>query len=355
MKKLAIGLPLLGAALSSRTASAANLLSYTLSAPLMQPGCAGDHDGDCLNDAVENELAWIASPQYFLDEEESCASAWYLNNGPMDGSYGRADFVQVRPGSTALKITWSGILPVIQSVALDIANWAPNNGLTYFVSIVYVFGHFFDCHSSHLGDNENVVYTFSSTDLKTWSLGSSVYNAHGAANTFGGDYLAARASEIGSLYASVAADQDGHGSWPGKTGDSSDCAGPEDDCNIFTCPFQVRDCFYDDTMRDSYQNGHWEYPDTSRNIGEPFSEWNRNVLWVWGDYAQITLPTVYGNNSEIISSDPPYDVFCGFTCASRGGDGNCSYEVNGTTDCTSSMYSKWLVNPITVNGVRHGS
>jgi hypothetical protein len=331
---------LLPTLLAAREASAANL-AYALSAPLKQANCAGDTDGDCLNNALENELAWIVGPQYFIDNGEQCASAPYLNNGDINGQNGRVDFVQVRPYG-----------------AQDVGTWQNAPGAKT-VAVTYVFAHFFDCNNStgsspHNGDNERVTVFMASTDLQIWVVTGADYYAHSSPlHYFDGPYLAARAAEIGALYPSVAADTNGHGSWPGRVGGDDDCAGSEDDCCgsgdhicIF-CP--SKDCFYYPSMSQSFSAGKWVWLDTSRNVGE-FNFWNRSFLSGSGNDAYFYFNNGHGLNYESLSNSTE---FCGWNCNSHPSVG-CGTPVRGTSSCTSPMSTKFQNNCITVNGVRRG-
>lgn len=313
----------LGILASSAGAARAAQLTYTLASPLVKASCAGDADGDCLDDTEENNLAWIVAPKIFYDEDEDCAPA---NNAV---HYDRKDFYQVRPGG----LTWSSAgLPV----ATPINKWPSASG-SKTLSITYFFLYPHDCngnlYAGHQGDGEKVVFHLSSTDLVRWSITGATYHAHGKANYFSGDYLATRAQEIGSLYASVAADEDGHGSWPGKSGGSSDCAGDEDDTT-----FGLRDCFVE-TMRKDNEKGRYEYAyDGEKNIGGPSPEqWNPNTVTVSGSMVWSTFDVGHGALVEYWSGvDRP---FCGFQCAVRKSDGQCYLTNHNERDCTGTSLS----------------
>lgn len=307
----------------SAAAEAQAQLGFQLSSDLKKAGCAGDDDGDCLDNFLEAELAFLVAPHYFYDEDESCSGAPYLGNAnPLH--YGRKDFYQVRPMNA------------------DVSAWQPNDGVVKTVQITYFLLHPHDCQNhflgigGHLGDSEHVRFRLQSTNLRTWTLTLGEYHHHGRVHNFSGSYLASRASEIGTVYPSVAADEDGHGSWAGRVGSSSHCAGSEDDFCVSTC-----DCFVG-SMASALANGKWEYLATNRNIGGPGPEQFRpSAVTVSGGHAFSTFSVGHGNNVEYWTPrTDSFKKFCGWECSSRNGDGNCNNSVHSESECVSPLSSK---------------
>lgn len=296
-------------------------LTYTLPGPLKQDGCQQDGDGDCLDDSAEEYLAWIMGPNYFHDEDEDCDG----NVDPV--AFGRRDFYQVRPEGDG------------------VSGWSPGDGTTKWVHVTYFLLYPRDCQShfgfgGHQGDSEHVRYWLYSTDLRTWHLYSGRYWHHGRHHDFSGSYLQSRAGEIGSAYPSIAADEDGHGSWAGKSGGSSHCAGSEDDFCHGTC-----DCFVG-SMASAKANGHYEWvlgaPSTQdNNVGGPWPEvWNESAVSVEGSAAYTALDTGFGLLREYWTYQPGFVKFCGWECPQRDGDGDCTVERYGDDGCSSGLHGK---------------
>jgi hypothetical protein len=310
------------AGLSSAVSAEAQQLGFTLSSDLKKASCAGDDDGDCLDNFLESELAYLVAPHYFYDEDEGCSGAPYLSNAdPLH--FGRKDFFQVRP----LNATVSG--------------WQPGDGVVKTVQITYFLLHPHDCQShlgfgGHQGDSEHVRFRLQSTNLRTWTLTQGEYHHHGRVDVFSGAYLASRASEIGTVYPSIAADEDGHGSWPGRVGSSSHCAGSEDDFCLSAC-----DCFVD-TMAGALASGKWEYLGTSRNVGGPSPESFRPAaVTVSSGHAFSSISVGHGTNVEYWTPrTDSFKKFCGWQCASRNSDGNCNTSIHSETECVSPLSSK---------------
>jgi hypothetical protein len=309
-------------------------LSFTLSSELKKSGCAGDDDNDCLDNAKENDLAWIAAPYYYYDESEGCSGAWYTD-GPNALHYGRRDFFQVRPVGA-------------------VTQWTPSSRDVKTVQITYFLLHPHDCHSTvgfggHQGDSEHVVFKLSSQNLKKWYLVSGVFYHHGQNHTFTGPYLRARASEIGTASPNVAADEDSHGSWPGEKGSKSACAGSEDD--IGPCRLGRCDCFRG-TMKEAFDAGYRETLSASRNIGGPPNKygqrderpgelWRPSVVSVSGRNAWSVFDVGHGSNREYwtIRADR-WKKFCGWECSARASSGDCLSSHHKDTECTSPLSEK---------------
>lgn len=300
------------------------LLSYTLTDQLKKTGCAYDDDGDCLDNYREADLAWIVSPHYYYDENEDCADAPYIGRY---AAYDRRDYFQVRP------------------MGDNVYNWASSSARKR-VRITYFLLHPHDCGGfvswlpdwGHLGDSEHVRFELYSYDLKRWYLSGASFYHHGRVKWISGDGLQRRANELGTRYASVAADEDSHGSWPGRTASSSDCAASADDFCYGFC-----DCFKG-SMRTAYNYGYWEYLSTNRNVGGPSPEsWRRSVLSVSGTQAWTNLNIGWGANSEFWTPrSDAYRKFCGWECPIyyRRSDGHCARSLRGETECTSPLSSK---------------
>jgi hypothetical protein len=310
------------AGLSSAATAEAQQLSFTLSSDLKKASCASDDDGDCLDNFLESELAFLVAPHYFYDEDEGCSGAPYLSNAnPLH--FGRRDFYQVRP------------------LNANVSAWQPNDGVVKNVQITYFLLHPHDCQShvgfgGHQGDAEHVRFRLQSTNLRTWTLTNGQYNHHGRVVNFSGAYLAARAAEIGTIYPSIAADEDGHGSWAGRVGDSSHCAGSEDDFCFGAC-----DCFVS-TMSSALANGKWEYLATDRNVGGPSPERFRpSVVTVSGTTAFSSISVGHGTNTEYWTPrTDSFKKFCGWQCASRNSEGNCNTSIHSETSCSTPLSAK---------------
>ncbi len=297
-------------------------LSFTLSSELKKSGCAGDDDNDCLDNGQETDLAWLAAPHYFYDENENCSGAPYTD-GPSALHYGRRDFVQVRPVG-------------------GVTQWSPSSSAQKTVQVTYFLLHPHDCQDyviagGHQGDSEHVVFRFRSLNLKKWYLVSGDYYHHNGMHTFSGSYLRQRASEIGTAYPSVAGDEDGHGSWPGESGSKSACAGSEDDCLFGTC-----DCFRG-TMKGAFDAGYRGAVVASRNIGGPSPErWRPSVVGVSGSVAWSQLDVGHGPIYEYWTPrTDSWKKFCGWECPLRySNTGDCAQEAHGETDCSSPLSEK---------------
>ena len=322
MRSMLLGL-VAGLAITASAASAgAQQHGFTLSSELKKASCAGDDDGDCLDNFRESELAFQVAPHYFYDEDEDCAGAPYLDS-PNPLHFGRQDFFQVRP------------------LNATVSAWQPNDGVVKTVQITYFLLHPHDCQShfgfgGHQGDSEHVRFRLQSTNLKSWTLTLGEYHHHSRVDTFSGAYLASRASESGTIYPSIAADEDGHGSWPGRVGSSSHCAGSEDDFCVGSC-----DCFVD-TMASARASGKWEYLATSRNVGGPSPERFRPAaVTVSGGAAFSSISVGHGTNVEYWTArTDSFKKFCGWQCASRNSEGNCNTSIHTETDCVSPLSSK---------------
>jgi hypothetical protein len=319
------------AGLSSAATAEAQQLGFTLSSDLKKASCASDDDGDCLDNFLEAELAFVVAPHYFYDEDEGCSGAPYLSNAnPLH--FGRRDFYQVRP------------------LNANVSTWQPNDGVVKNVQITYFLLHPHDCQShlgfgGHQGDGEHVRFRLQSTNLRTWTLTNGEYHHHGRVVNFSGTYLAARAAEIGTVYPSIAADEDGHGSWAGRVGSSSHCAGSEDDFCVGAC-----DCFVG-TMAGALANGKWEYLATDRNVGGPNPERFRpSVVTVSGTQAFSSISVGHGTNTEYWTPrSDSFKKFCGWQCASRNGDGDCNTSIHSETSCSTPLSAKVDTTSFTVS------
>jgi hypothetical protein len=321
MRKTWLSLSALALCQAASAALAQSPLAFTLPGDLKTAGCGGDDDGDCLDNLREAQLAFAVAPHYFYDEDESCAGAPYLSSkDPLH--FGRRDFFQVRPAGG------------------DVAAWT-TSGAVKAVRITYFLLHPHDCQShvgfgGHQGDSEHVRFRLESTDLKTWTLVSGEYNHHGKTHTFSGQYLAARAGEIGTAYPSIAADEDGHGSWPGRLGSSTHCAGSEDDFCLGFC-----DCF-SGTMAAALAGNKWEFVGATKNVGGPSPEKFRPAaVTVSGASAFSKIDTGHGLNAEYWTPrTDSFKTFCGWECSSRTADGNCNNSIHGKTKCVSPLSNK---------------
>ncbi len=316
------------------TASAEAALSYTLSSDLKKANCSGDVDSDCLDNTEENNLAWAAAPWYFYDEDEDC-SGWRNEFGLPSVHFARQDFFQVRPQGDGIQ------------------GWSPTSGQAKWIRLTYFFVFPHDCRSTvgfggHQGDPEYIKLDLYSYDLRTWYLSQVFYAHHDNNHYFSGTYLEDRARALGTSWISVAADEDSHGSWPGREISSSHCAGSEDDFCASTC-----DCFVG-TWQSDFNNGFMEVVGASRNIGGPSPEsWNSSSVTVSGGEAWTELDVGHGLNREYWT--PRSDKFqkgCGWECpaAYRQSNGDCSLSVHDRTSCSSHLGSKLDTSYFAVGG-----
>jgi len=290
-------------------------ITLEISSELKKPFCDGDDDNDCLDNFEEQDLAWLFSPHYFYDEDEGCSGAWYTQGGAQTHHFGRRDFYQVRPDGAPQQ--WQA------------------DGAIKEVDITYFLLHPHDCRwdggfAGHQGDSESVVFHLVSTDLKRWTLTGADFRHHGYTQQFSGGYLKQRANEIGTIYPSVAADQNSHGSWPGRVGWDTDCAGSEDDLCFGTC-----DCFRG-TMQSAKASNFREFPPTFRNVGGPPPEtWRPQTVSVGGNEAFTVFDVGHGSNVEFWTPrTDAFKTFCGWECPQRTSGGDCVLEVHGRRTCT---------------------
>jgi len=314
---------LLGALLFAAALPAEAYLSYTTSSALKKAGCSGDADGDCLDDSIETGLAWAVSPWYFYDEDEGC-SGWENDFGQPSYHFARRDYVQVRPHDR------------------EVWNWTSTDGRAKWVTVSFFFLYPHDCGNNfgfagHQGDSERVRYYLYSYDLTTWYLSYAYYDHHGRSDYESGSFLQSKAQDLGTSWASVAADEDKHGSWPGKDVGSSHCAGSQDDFCLSTC-----DCFQNTWSWDFYY-GYYDVPSGSRNVGGPWPEqWKTTYVTVSGSDAYTQLDVGHGSNREYWTDESgAYQWFCGWECpaAYRLSSGHCAYNVHNRSNCAEGPLS----------------
>lgn len=300
-------------------------LNYTLSSTLKKSGCSGDDDGDCLDNALETDLAWVVAPWYFYDEDENCSGAWYTQGPVSSLHYGRRDFVQVRPAGSRVDLWSSGSSPKTVWVTFFLLH--PHDCQSH---TIFGFG-------GHQGDSEHVRYELKSLDLRKWVITKGEYHHHGTKHDFSGAYLRARASEIGTSYVSVAGDEDGHGSWPGQRGSSSACAGSEDDI----CPLGRCDCFRG-TMAGAFTNGYFDLVSASQNVGGPSPErWRTSVVATFGGGAYNWMDVGHGQVREYWTPvTDAWKKFCGWECSARYSSGDCGHSIHGESGCSSALSEK---------------
>lgn len=305
------------------TSPAKALLSYTLASELKKSGCASDTDADCLDNSEETNLGWAVSPWYFYDEDEGC-SGWTNRWGLPSYHFARVDFFQVRPQGSG------------------ISSWSPTDGIAKWVRITYFLNYPHDCAShfgfaGHQGDSESVRFHLYSYNLRTWYLSYAYYWHHGRIDYVSGSFLQSKAQDLGTSWASIAADQNSHGSWPGKEVSSSHCAGSMDDFCLSTC-----DCFIN-TWQWDYNNGYLEYPPATRNVGGPSPEnWNGAVLTISGSDAYSLYDVGHGLNREYWTPrTDQYKWFCGWECNAvyRQSDGHCAVNVHDRSNCAEGPLS----------------
>jgi len=294
-------------------------LTYSIYSALKKTGCSGDTDGDCLDNSLENSLAWAVSPWYFYDEDEGCNSGSH---------YAPHDYIQVRPHGTG------------------VGDWSGSDGKQKWVTVTFFFLYPHDCGSNlgfsgHQGDSERVYFNLYSYDLYTWYLASAYYDHHGNTDYVSGSWLETWADYIGTNWASVAADEDKHGSWPGYYPWSSHCAGSMD--NIWQCAGGSCDCFRTSSWQNDYNSGYMRVPDASRNIGGPSPEqWLAPHVTVSGNDAYTALDVGHGLNKEYWTPrSDAYKKFCGWECQEgyRYSDGDCFFVIHGRANCADGPLS----------------
>lgn len=318
--------PLLFVATVLLFASAAEAaLTYSLPSPLKKDSCLNDRDSDCLDQIEETNLGWAVSPWYFYDEDESC-SGWTNRFGLPSTHFARRDYFQVRPHGDGVR------------------DWSPTDGKAKWVAVSFFLLYPHDCavifgQAGHQGDSEHVRFHLYSYDLVTWYLGHAYYAHHGRFDFVSGSFLESNAQSLGTAWASVAADQNSHGSWPGREPSSSHCAGSMDDfCN------SLCDCFIN-TWRSDFQNGYFEYPPAHHNVGGPAPEsWDPSVVTVSSGHAWTTLDVGHGANREYWTPGPSgYQKFCGWECPEgcrRTSDNDCSLTIHDRSNCADGPLSQ---------------
>ena len=310
--------------------------SFTLSRSLQAASGAPDGDQDGLDDDAEKQLAFLAAPRIFWDEEESSSE----NQDFV--FYRRLDMVQVRPRSA------------------DVSRWTPAQGrkwITIRLMMAYPEQYTdFALGSSHIGDSEMVelrLYSAAGSGFAEWRIGEFVFTPHGGDLQYYGDVgvLAARAKALGTAHIWIATDEDGHGSWGGSETDSDDCR--------LGGGSGIHDCFDGGSLREALAAGRYWWFDPSRDIGEP--EGLRYDAWPMEPRGSSTAPFVgpavapqikrepnnphaayIENNSGrgvareyIRYTDSSPDIsaakrFCGWRCPVRKADGQCArYPNNG--------------------------
>ena len=319
-------------------------LKYRLSSELKASSCPNmqeDGDGDCLNDNLEADLAWVVAPAFFFDEDEECGSS--------AGDYGLHPYYQVRPlaPSTAPVDTWA------------------NNNKEKRVEITYFLNWVVDCggplEGDHLGDSESIIVTLRSYDLVEWEVVGTLQYAHGRSYVKAGFWLDDMADAVGLGYITVAVEDDKHGSWGGKAAGSQSCG---DDVIL-----GFADCFPGMSWEDAVIAEEFFYvPLTAdQNIGEPPDVLDgRNFLSpaavLINDHGTVRFETSSQFSASAFHLNnlsgteywwrPPSDStgFCGWTCPDydRESDGTCSditiglpggeYFIDG--DCASGLESK---------------
>jgi hypothetical protein len=252
--------------------------------------CQNDQDGDCLDDAMENKLAELVNPRYYLDEDESCPTLFL--------------YAQVRPVGHGVDV------------------WRVD-GRVKQVNITYFFLYNRDCKSigGHLGDSEHVRFTLRSQNLKTWTLESGRYSRHSGTSTFPASHLNYMANGVQSTRPIVAADEDGHGSWEGVS--------PyDDDCSNEDSVLGIRDCF---NRSSAYFSSYQIHP-IQHNIGGPdLGRLNGPEKWRTGTpHLSIFASQVYTERNgkwETWQGGSP--KFCGWQCSLTDGSGDCLVPKSG--------------------------
>ncbi|HEV7240314.1 MAG TPA: hypothetical protein VGQ36_13830 [Thermoanaerobaculia bacterium] len=262
--------------------------------------CSGDADGDCLDDAVENELIQKVNPSYFLDEDESC-SRMYV-------------YAQVRPVGHGVDV------------------WRVD-GRVKRVNVTYFYLYEEDCQSyvgfaGHNGDSEHVRFFLSSLDLKTWTLDHGIYWRHSGNKDVTGIHINNIATDIKGVVGQavnvppiVASDQNGHGSWEGFSAYSSACSFSGSD---------IRDCFDKDQARYSRSSR----PAILHNIGGPSLGRQRGPeRWRTGTpHLTVSGSEVYTLRNTVREYWMPRRDFCGWRCLPGIPCSSCTGSLEGKLD-----------------------
>lgn len=290
--------------------SPASALVYELSSELAKnhgPGaphtsfagvCQNDGDGDCLDDARENQLAQLVNPQYYFDEDESCPTLFL--------------YAQVRPVGHGVDV------------------WRVD-GRVKRVNVTYFFLYERDCKAigGHLGDSEHVRFTLTSQNLRSWTLEKGRYWRHDGNSTFPASHLNYIAGGVQSSRPVVASDEDGHGSW--------EAVSPyDDDCSDEDSIFGIRDCFTGSSVLFS----SFQVLPLLHNIGGPdLGRLNGPEKWRTGTpHLTVSGSQVYTQrNGKLEFWQGGNTKFCGWQCAFADGDcrspvANCSSGLNGKLD-----------------------
>ena len=322
--------------------------AFTLSRSLLAEPGAPDGDQDGLDDDAEKQLAFLAAPRIFWDEEESSSENQDFVR------YRRLDMVQVRPRSA------------------NVSRWTTTarQWITIRFLMAYPEQYTDGPGGSHMGDAEMFELRLFNArgTLSEWRVGEFVFPPHGGQEDdrfyyqYYGDVgvLATRAKLLNTAHIWIAADEDAHGSWGGSEVDSDHCqSGPGTG---------LHDCF-DGNLEDALAAGRFWWFDPSRDIGEP--EALRYDAWPstprGSSAPPFTGPAVVPqikrepnnpyaayieNNSgrgvareyiRYTAASPDISTakaFCGWRCPARKTDGQCEgYPYNG------------FPPPVTVQGV----
>ncbi len=329
------------------SAAAQSLTIGPLSAPLVGGRtCPGDSDGDCLDDALEDELADLAAPVLFYDEDESCTAG--IGGDPEH--YPRQDFAQVRPSGWGVR------------------DW-PNESGGHTITIHYYFLYPHDCQhcfgiGGHQGDVERVSYTLRSNDLLTWTITGGVYRHHGTDPTnANGQQLGAVAARLGVSRPVVAVSQNSHASyitWAFLSEflflNSSGCGPDTSGLNVGLFTVCVDDCYCDSTNASlatcfaaGATDGLFEIA-TPQNLGEPERLRTDGTLKSEPDpnsqrpFVFTELDLGHGLNREFWSENvpgPEFAYFCGWECAAKDrpdDKAKCDTSAHGDRKCIGQLF-----------------
>ena len=332
--------------------------------------CPGDSDGDCLDDAMEDQLMELVAPILFFDEDEECNGGLFGNTPEQNAHFPRQDFAQVRPHGDGIR------------------DWSPEGSTIRQVTITYYFLYPHDCAScagigGHQGDAERVSFSLASRDLVNWSITGGTYRHHSdEPSRPTGTHIARVSSLPGVGRPVVAVSENSHASFTTynflsglsqlpsflRKGLERAC-GPdvnfwadltgvcEDDC--FCEAGTLLECFQEGMSLGRFQLTNPE------NIGEPerfriggsLQSETTTVPTSVGPRIKetvfIALDVGHGENREYWSRyfpDESFAGFCGWECAAENRAGeHCTVSAHGEKKCVGPMWARLDHSPFDIS------